>query len=261
MNMISNIQLSNDLSEDPLLVMASFEFDHAFYNAVHAELTHKMKAYDPEGFSPHLIAHQERVATNAFGFLTHDTPTRKAFPEDLAYNISKAFGWHDVEKLLDKPETWRIHDKKPDISHLTPDEIRARRAERFAHALRDGEILKRAVRKVLSDWEQAELTPDQAKMINLSIYIESYHHEVLDGSGPHGMIAAQQSPILRTLAIIDTIDGKIKTQKSLTEMFDDMSGEKHKGKYDPTTVREYQAYYAGIHSLAPSSGLANPRYL
>jgi len=258
MNIMTNIQLENNLSEDPLLTLASFEFDHKFYQEVHAEIVRQIDAYDPDGFSPHLIAHQERVAGYSYGFLTEDTPTRKAYSEGTAYNISKVFGWHDTDKLLDDPKVWRVQDEKPDLSKLTPDELAERKRARNAHALRGGVILQRAVATVLSNRGQAELTPNQARMIELATYIISYHHESLDGSGPHGLPAAQQGPVIQTLKIIDTLDGKTKTKKDLAVMFDDMAVGKHNGQFDSVKVREYQAYYARLHGSSLSAGLANP---
>lgn len=245
MNMMSRPFEDLHEPENDLLTMYDFELDNVFYDLVNEKLLEKVAAYDPKGFSPLLMAHHKRVAEQAESFLI------KFYPAHIARNIAKVFAWHDMGKILDNPDEWRVQKDKPNLGHLSPEELLARKARREAHTLNGPQVLDEAISEVLANLGQAEMTANQRKLIKLAKVVMLNHHERLDGSGPRSLTVKKQDIFIRIIAVIDTLDGKWKNGKPREQNIAEMANDP---RFDRAVVLEL-AQHLGIQPAHHSRDL------
>lgn len=210
----------------------SYRYDADDFAPVYQRLQEKVAAYDPD-FGPYLAGHLTRVAHDTRNFML-----AIGYDSDIARKVGDAFGLHDVGKVKQDIDLWRLTVDKRDLS---PEQ----KKERSLHTDLGVAVLEETLAEL-----GMEPTADQQKHITLIRQLMLFHHERLDGSGPKGVAAAQTDPILRLVAIVDTVDGKTKA-KGLSQIFDDMSGDKHAGQYDLRLVSLYEDYYRHSGQAAP----------
>jgi HD-GYP domain-containing protein (c-di-GMP phosphodiesterase class II) len=223
------------------LEAADYAYDPDSFAPLYTRLAEKIAAYDPD-FGPYLSGHLSRVARDVEQFMI-----RMGYEESTALKIGHAFALHDLGKIKQDPELWRL---TADKRELTP----AQKKERPRHIDLGIDVLDETIAEL-----GMELTADQTKHLEVVKYLMHNHHERLDGSGPKALPGMMMDPILRICAIVDTVDGKTKA-KTLTEIFVDMSGSKHAGQFDARLVTQYQPYYTESRAhgeLAPQPVLAN----
>ncbi len=252
-----NMMLLDRHPQDDLLLLAeSFSMDAAFADQFDARVKQRLLAYDSEQGSGLKIAeHLNRVAEQAKSFLSSPTGSRNAYSKNVIENVVYAYGKHDMAKTLDDIEEWRTGPLKPDLSHLSAEEKAARTVRRQQHTR--GQWLVDEIAQEIADETNTPLKAADTSLLNLIKYIMADHHEDLIKTGPQAKPADQQGLILRTLVVIDTLDGKRKNNKSLEQNLHEMSKDP---KYDATIVYEF-ALHLGIPSLAnnrTSPGLAKP---
>lgn len=233
--------IAGTFGRDLELESVSYDYDPDSFEPLYSRLAEKIAAYDPD-FGPYLSGHLSRVARDVEQFMI-----RIGYDEDVSLKIGHAFALHDLGKIKQDPELWRL---TADKRELTP----AQKQERPKHTDLGIEVLDETIAELGLD-----LTNDQKSHIAVVKYLMQSHHERLDGSGPKGMSAPIMDQILRICAIVDTVDGKTKA-KTLTQIFDDMSGSKHAGQFDLRLVSKYQAYYTASRAHGepvPQPVLAN----
>lgn len=223
----------NILAEDPDFLVCAYEYNPDSFAPLYQRILEKVAAYPL--FGEHLAGHLARVGQDTQIFMQGI-----GYAPDIAHKVGHAFALHDIGKIMQDPELWRVTKEK---RFLTATE----QAERPKHA--DLGII------VLNDTlaeTGISLDDDQKAHIRLVKYLMKCHHERLDGSGPQGLTAPSQGRILRLCAIIDTVDGKLKA-KSLTDIFEDMSGAKHAGQFDESLVAAYADYYRASRQAAEAT--------
>lgn len=202
----------------------SYTYDEASFAPLYERLTAKVAAFPL--FGDTLACHLGSVSHHTEKFMK-----TLGYSDDVARKVGHAAALHDIGKIKQDPDLWRVTERKRNFT----DE---QKTERPKHARLGLTVL---------DETMAEIgmvpSADQKAHFKLVKHLMQYHHERLDGSGPERMPASAQDDILRLFAVIDTVDGKFKA-KGLTEIFEDMSGAKHAGQFDPTFVEAYAAYYA-----------------
>lgn len=216
------------------IIAASYEYDADSLAPLYARLAEKIEAYDSD-FGAYLAGHLSRVAHDTEQFMSH-----LGYSEDIARKVGHAFALHDVGKIKQDIELWRLTvDKRT----LTPDQ----KLERMKHTDLGLEVLDETITELGMD-----LTPDQTKHLALARHLMLYHHERLDGSGPKALPGPMIDPVLRIVSIVDTVDGKTKA-KGLSQIFEDMSGNKHAGEFDERLVAAYEQYY--LESRGPAESI------
>lgn len=202
----------------------SYSYDANFFAPLYARIAEKITAYDPS-FGSYLANHLRTVAHDAEHFMVH-----QGYGEDTARKIGHAFALHDIGKIKQNVDLWHVTiDKR----NLTPEQ----KFERTKHVDLGIDVLDETVAEL-----DLNLNEDHKAHLNLAKFLMLTHHERLDGSGPKGLPGVMMDKVLRIVAIVDTVDGKFKS-KTLTEIFDDMSGAKHAGQFDDVLVAAYEAYY------------------
>lgn len=201
----------------------SYTYDEESFAPLYQRMAEKVAAYPT--FGETLANHLRSVSHHTEEFMK-----TIGYTDDVARKVGHAVALHDVGKIKQDPELWRITQEKRAYTD-------AQKAERPKHARLGHVVLDEAIAE-----SNMDPTPDQESHLKLVRHLMRFHHERLDASGPEALPASAQDNILRLFAIVDTVDGKFKA-KGLTEIFDDMSGVKHAGQFDPLLVEEYAAYY------------------
>ena len=215
----------------------SYEYDTSFFTPLYDRLKEKIAAFDSD-FGNYLNGHLERVAHDTEQFMV-----RMGYDEDTAKKVGDAFGLHDIGKIKQDIELWRLTVDKRSLSS-------EQKLERTRHTDLGIDVLEETMAEL-----GMEPTEDQARHLELAKHMMLFHHERLDGTGPKALPAELMDPVLRIVAIVDTVDGKTKA-KGLTHIFEDMSGDKHAGQFDTRLVELYRAY-KDLSASAPSLALAN----
>lgn len=208
----------------------SYTYDEDSFAPLYERLGEKIADYP--FFGQDLSKHLHNVA-----YHTEEFMKSIGYAEDTAHKVAHAFALHDIGKIAQDPELWRITKQK---RALTAEQ----KAERPKHALLGLTVLDATIGEIGMD-----LTKDQQAHIKMVKHLMRFHHERLDASGPEALPAHAQDNILRLCAVIDTVDGKFKA-KGLTAIFDDMSGAKHAGQFDPVLVEQYASYYKDNRNAA-----------
>ncbi len=202
----------------------SYSYDAGGFVPLYNRIGEKIAAYDAD-FGRYLAGHLSRVAHD-----TEDFMIGAGYDAQTAEKVGHAFALHDIGKIKQSIDLWRLTIDKRDLSA-------EQKLERTKHTDLGLAVLDETIAEL-----GMELDEDQKKHVEMAKQLMLYHHERLDGSGPKTMPGPMMDKILRIVAIIDTVDGKTKA-KTLTEIFDDMSGSKHAGQFDDRLVRQYEAYY------------------
>lgn len=206
------------------MIASTYEYDADSFAPLYARLAEKIESYDPD-FGPYLTGHLARVAHDTEQFMV-----RVGYSEDISRKIGHAFALHDIGKIKQDIDLWRL---TVDKRSLSPEQ----KLERTKHTDLGLEVLNETLSEL-----GMELTPDQEKHLGLAKHLMLFHHERLDGSGPKALPGAMMDPVLRIVSIVDTVDGKTKA-KGLSQIFEDMSGNKHAGEFDARLVSAYEQYY------------------
>lgn len=214
-----------------------YVYDSESLAPLEEDIFDRIRRYDDE-YGPYLESHLKRVSSQIEGFLKD-----QGYEPHVAEKIARAFSLHDAGKISQATSIWQKTDRKPS------QEIKDLRKEHCAlgpHVLR--ESCKRL--KINED------NPDIKSHLRLVEHFMRAHHERLDGTGPMGLPSFLQCRVLRIAAIIDEIDGKLKVNgKTLDTIFQELTGEKHCGKFDPDLVGQFKGYAEKTGCLA-FSGLA-----
>lgn len=192
----------------------------AFFKNLKDAIYKDIENYDPV-YGAYMIKHLERTSNAARDFLYQ----KLGIDQNTANIIADAFSLHDAGKILQDIALWQITSEKP----VRSAEDKLKRTE---HGELGVQVLNTAIKKL-----GLILTDEEQRFIALTEQLMVMHHERLDGSGPQGM--RDLDIVLRALAIIDQIDGKAKTNKPLSDSFEDMSG-KHLAEFDQTIVALYK---------------------
>lgn len=201
-----------------------YHYDAQAFAPLYNRLGEKIMGYNAD-FGLYLASHLSRVAHD-----TEDFMLRLGYDAGTSEKIGHAFALHDIGKIKQSIDLWRLTIDKRDLSA-------DQKQERAKHTDLGLEVIDETIAEL-----GLRLDDDMKKHVELSKHLMLYHHERLDGSGPKGMPGPMMDKILRIVAIIDTVDGKTKA-KTLTAIFDDMSGSKHAGQFDDRLVGQYEAYY------------------
>lgn len=199
----------------------SYRYDEARFEALENHILNRMYDYDDE-YGPQLLKHLQTVSRNMQTFMLHE-----GYNKEDALKVSRAYLLHDAGKTLQDVSIWKFKEKKSD---RTAEE----NAQRPLHGKLGVNVLMQSMKEVGSDW-----TEDDIRHIELIKYLMVTHHERLDGSGPEGFRDFDMDKILRMATIVDAIDGKRKI-KSMSEIFEDMTGSKHLGQFDLYLVERYR---------------------
>ncbi len=193
-----------------------------WFNALKNHIHRKIHKYDSD-YGAYMIDHMERTSDIARNFLIEI-----GIESGTADIIADAFSLHDAGKILQDIKLWRITKEKPT---RTAEE----KAQRPMHGALGIEVLNTSL-------QELSIAPNKNESIfvNLIEQVMILHHERIDGSGPRGQNILDRA--LSAITIIDQIDGKAKTDKPLSESFEDMSG-KHLAEFDQEMVHKYRQWY------------------
>lgn len=228
---------TNTFAKNLEALAQSYVYDASSFAPLYARLQEKVAAFDPD-FGKYLNGHLARVAFDTEHFMV-----RMGYDADVAKKVGDAFALHDIGKIKQDIELWRL---SVDKRSLSPEQ----KHERTKHTDLGVDVLAETMAEL-----GMEPTVDQAKHLDLARHMMLFHHERLDGTGPKAMPAELMDPVLRIVAIVDTVDGKTKA-KGLTQIFEDMSGDKHAGQFDDRLVELYRAYKEDAHAAPHAPALA-----
>jgi hypothetical protein len=195
------------------------------WNAIQNEAVSRMLSYHPE-YGHYLIYHLMRTSNNFENFLAH-----KGYDPNVAKTLAFAYSFHDIDKLAQSPSIHVPEAEKPSEDIL---------AARKDHVFMDGLILKNII-----DDLNIDLSEQDDEFYRVIKTFIKYHHERLDGSGPHALVENQMDECLQIGTIVDEVDGKAKLSKHTFEtIFDDILGgrDKFQGKFNTLLAEEYKAF-------------------
>ncbi len=189
----------------------------AFFPALKHHIDNKIKNYDP-AFGAYMLEHLEKTSREARVFLVEI-----GVDEPAAHIIANAFSLHDAGKILQPLELWALSEDKPKRTE-------AEKRQREEHGVLGIQVLNEALASL-----GIKPTKEEREFILLAEKLMLFHHERLDGSGPHKL--RHLDIVLQALGIIDQIDGKGKN-KTLSASFEDMNG-KHEAEFNQIMVGKY----------------------
>lgn len=224
MNMLSPIHF--DIQEHA----SSYVYDEELFKPVYERLKQKLLAYDPE-FGPYLVGHLERTGHDTEHFMLAE-----GYHPDIAEKVGHAVTLHDIGKILQPIKIWNIakEDRTSEVN-----------IERPKH----GALGKLVLNSTIAELESEGLISVQGDVnaqahIKLIKYVQDAHHERRNGTGPLGFPAARLCPIIELIAAVDTADGKRKNPaKTLSDIFTEMTGQKHLGEFDVPLIQRLQDYF------------------
>jgi hypothetical protein len=209
------------LSDDLESLALSCGRTPAFFVPVKKSIFDQMADYDA-AYGRYMVDHLENTAAQARGFLKH-----LGMDERAVGIFADAFSLHDCGKILQSPALWRITQEKRERTD-------GEKQERPRHTILGPDVLDGTLKKlgILSTNEREE------NFLCLTKILMIYHHERMDGSGPHGVAVTDKA--LSVLTIIDHIDGKGKA-KDMTASFSEMNS-RHRDEFDQDILSEYASY-------------------
>lgn len=226
-----NIQVtSQDWTFDLATHASSYTYNADKFAPLEDALFKKIRAYDPV-YGAYLEEHLNRTSAELYEFLLYSGVDAKT-----SANIAAAFRVHDAGKILQDITVWEFTDEKPG---------KEKKILRSEHAALGPEILAQTM-------DEIGFIPDQDDLKHLDTirHLMLNHHERLDGSGPRKLLAALICPILRKVALVDTMDGKYKVSDASTAL-SQMAGDKHKGQYDLAEIALYSGFLVKKGVISP----------
>lgn len=200
---------------DLALHAQSYICDEDKFGRLKEALFQKIRRYD-SAYGPYLESHLLRVSSQlALVLKAH------GLDDKTNGNIQNAFSIHDVGKILQPIELWRLSHEKP------AEDVKERRKK---HVVLARKIIEDTIQEMGFDFSST----DDAKHLETIFYLAHAHHERLCGKGPFGLSGNELDPVLRIATIIDEADGKYKTSKDMTlrDIFEILKSDKHKGQFD-----------------------------
>lgn len=182
-------------------VASSYTYDDGLA-VVEQYAWNRIKGYAGD-FGHSVVEHLSRVASHYEPLLI-----RNGVDANASRNLAYAYRLHDGDKVFLPEHLFNLPGKP------TP-EIKQARLE---HAMMKARLLEEAL-------EHHPLYRDHPHFI-VAKCLTSYHHERINGSGPHGLQGPQLGLALEIAGIVDTVDGKsiprgerkVSVAKALQEM-------------------------------------------
>ncbi len=211
---------------DLLALANDCDYDPDSFAPLFKAIREEIQKYDPDTkFGEYLDGHLQRVRSEMEEFMLYRGYSAKA-----ARIIGDAFALHDLGKILQDPEIWKLSTAKPERSEYA-------NTERPKHTELGSDALDQIMKKI-----NFVPTPEQEKFLDIARFMILNHHERPDGKGPRGMIGSMICPILNMAIVVDTYDGKMKTGKDHNVIIAEMKGEKHTGRLDMLAVAYYESF-------------------
>jgi len=213
------------------------DYHAASFSNLSRAIFDEIRAYDPEGkFGETLAQHLEDVQKEVSAFLIYD-----GYDPKKAAMIGDAAAWHDLGKILQNPAYWRVTLEKRE---KTEDE----KTERPRHTTLGPKALDGIIERF-----KFKLTQEQLKFIDLAKYTMVFHHERIDGEGPHGIDANTMPDFMHYIIVVDTFNGKIKAGNAPNVIYEQMCGNKHLGHLHIPTVESYGRFKGFLPPLPKAS--------